>query len=76
MAQLTLDMDDDTLTRMRGAAEAAGLSLSAWLVLVVRERTMPDWPRDVLELAGSWKELETAEELRAGYGADVPRESF
>ena len=31
MAQVTLYMDDDTMARMRAAAEAAGLSMSAWL---------------------------------------------
>jgi predicted HicB family RNase H-like nuclease len=47
MAQVTLYMDDDTLARVRAAADAAGLSLSAWVAQVVRDRTRTEWPSDV-----------------------------
>jgi hypothetical protein len=77
MARLTLDVDEDTLNRMRTSAEAAGLSLSDWLLLVIRERTQPtDWPKRVLALAGCWPEMPTAEELRADLVPDLPREPF
>ncbi len=39
MGQVTLDLDDDTLARVRWAAEAAGVSVSAYVVQLVRERT-------------------------------------
>jgi hypothetical protein len=76
MAQVTLYMDDDTLTRVRAAADAAGLSLSAWVAQVVRDRTRTEWPRDVADLAGAWRDLSTAEQLRATSPADLPREDL
>ncbi|GAB2936378.1 MULTISPECIES: hypothetical protein [Gammaproteobacteria] len=35
-----------------------------------------DWPQTVRELAGCWQELPQQEELRAGQGKDIPRESL
>ncbi len=76
MGQVTLYMDEDTMARMRAAAEAAGLSMSAWLGQLVQERTRMEWPRSVVELAGAWRDLPTAEELRAAQPADVRRETL
>ena len=74
MAQVTLYMDEDTLARVREAAEAAGVSVSAWVSQLVRERTRREWPPGVAELAGAWPELPVAEDLRAAEGQDTPRE--
>lgn len=71
---VTLYLDEDTLSRMRAAAEAAGLSMSAWLAQLVRERTRRAWPAEVVALAGAWRDLPTAEELRGSVGEDVRRE--
>jgi hypothetical protein len=76
MAQVTIYMDDDTMARMRAAAEAAGLSMSAWLAQLVQERTRTEWPRQVAALAGAWRDLPSAEELRAGQPVDVVRETL
>lgn len=73
MAQVTLYMDEDTVRRMRTAAESAGQSVSAWVVGLVRERTRTDWPAEVAALAGAWSDFPTAEELRAAAPLDVPR---
>ena len=76
MGQVTLYMDDETLGRMRAAAEAAGLSMSAWLSNLVLERTHTEWPRQVAQLAGAWRDLPTAEELRSVQPAEVRREEL
>jgi len=76
MAQVTLYMDDDTMARMRAAAEAAGMSMSAWLAQLVRERTQTEWPREVIALAGAWRDLPSAEDLRKGQAADSAREAL
>ncbi len=76
MAQVTLYMDEDTMARMRAAAAAAGLSMSAWLAQLVRERTRTAWPPEVLALAGAWEDAPTAEALRAEAPPDVARETL
>lgn len=77
MAQVTIYMDDETAARMRASAKAAGVSMSAWLSRLVRERTRASWPQDVVALAGAWSDdFPSAEDLRAGEGVDLPRESL
>ena len=76
MGQVTLYMDEDTLGRMRAAAEAAGMSMSAWLAQLVRERTRTEWPRDVAALAGAWRSMPIAEELRGDQPPDIARETL
>ena len=76
MAQVTIYMDDDTMHRMRAAAQAAGLSMSAWLAQLVQERTRTEWPREVAALAGAWRDLPSVEELRAGQPEDAFRETL
>ncbi len=76
MGQVTIYLDDLLLARTRAAADAAGLSVSAWLARLVRERTRTEWPDDVAALAGAWRDLPTAEELRAAQAEDTPREAL
>jgi hypothetical protein len=76
MAQVTLHMDDETMARMRGAAAAAGLWMSAWLAQLVQERSRTAWPHEVAALAGAWRDLPGAEELRAGRPDDDVRETL
>ncbi len=73
MAQVTLYLDEETLGRMRRAAKAAGVSTSAWLSSLVKERTRREWPAEVAALAGAWPDLPDAESLRRGEGTDVRR---
>ncbi len=76
MGQVTLYMDEETMGRMRAAAEAAGVSMSAWLAQLVRERTRTEWPREVAELAGVWRTAPAAGELRGDQPADIAREAL
>ncbi len=65
MAQLTLYLDDETEARLKETANSAGMSLSRWVANLIREKIASQWPVSVIELAGAWADLPTAEELRA-----------
>ena len=74
--QLNLYVDEATHVSIKQAAKAAGMSLSKWVSTLVRERTSSEWPPEVLALAGAWKDFPDPEELRKGYGVDLPRETL
>ena len=76
MPQLNLYVDEPTHQSIKRAAKAAGVSISRWVGALVRERTAGEWPSEVLALAGAWRDFPDAEDLRAGYGRDLPRETF
>jgi hypothetical protein len=40
----------------------------------MEQTTMDRWPAEVIKLSGAWIDLPPAEDLREGYGDDVPRE--
>lgn len=73
MAQISIYMDADTVKKMKAAAAAEGMSVSAWLVRLVKERIDPSWPAEVAELAGSWEDFPSPEELRSPKIPDGPR---
>lgn len=76
MTEVTLRLDDATATKMKKAAEEAGLSPSKWVTELIQKRTSDRWPESFVRLAGAWKDFPTAEELRADQPEDVPREPF
>ncbi len=76
MAQVTLYVDKETEKLARAASQAAGLSLSRWVVQTIRDRISREWPDDIKDMAGAWVDLPTVEELRSGSAKDVPREQL
>ena len=76
MAQLTLYLDDETEARLKETANSAGMSLSRWVANLIREKIASEWPVSVIELAGAWADLPTAEELRRDAPEDLPRETI
>ncbi|MFT7518423.1 MAG: hypothetical protein ACI9MC_000554 [Kiritimatiellia bacterium] len=78
MAQVTIYLDDETAERMRAFAKSSGVSMSAWLAQLVREKMSSSWPAEVRSLAGAWADddFPSAEQLRSPLGMDVPREAF
>ena len=74
MAQVTIYLDPDTAAKARAAAKEAGLSQSRWIAGLIRRHTEIEWPGAVLRLAGSWPDFPDAAEIRAGLGADTPRQ--
>jgi len=75
MAHLTIYLSDSVERQVRKAAKAAGLSVSKWVAERVAMSVETSWPQEFLALAGAFPDFPDADELRRGYGEDVPRES-
>jgi hypothetical protein len=74
VSQVTIYVDEETAKRARAAARAEGLSLSGWIARLIQERTHSRWPEGFKALAGAWRDLPTAEEIRRTEGTDAERE--
>lgn len=74
MGQITIYLDEATERVLQIEAEAAHLSRSQWVARIIRKQVAAAWPEDVVRLAGAWKDLPEAEELRKGHAKDTPRE--
>lgn len=75
MMQITLTIDSNLQTEVEAAAQMAGVSLSEWIMNLIRDKTShDDWPATVRELAGAWPDMPTAEDIRKGFWDNLPRE--
>ena len=52
------------------------MSKSKWIANLIREKAENVWPEKVHQLAGAWKDIPTAEEIREKMGRDTSREPF
>lgn len=76
MAQVTIYVDDETEKKMNLMVEKSGISKSKWIAEIIREKTASTWPESVKQLAGAWKDMPSAEEIRKEMGKDAARESI
>lgn len=74
MGQVTIYLDAETENKMLNMIEKSGLSKSKWIAELIREKTANVWPENVKKLAGAWKDLPVAEEIRNHMGGDADRE--
>ena len=59
---------------MLGIVEKSGISKSKWIAKLIQEKTATTWPEDVARMAGAWKDMPTADEIRKEMGSDTNRE--
>ena len=75
MGQVTIYIDEETERKMMKMIQKRGVSKSRWIAELIREKAATTWPENIVKLAGSWKDLPTAEQIRKGMGKDARRES-
>ena len=76
MGQVTIYLDSKTEKKLLNIVKKSGISKSKWIADLIKEKTSQTWPEHILDLAGGWKDMPTAGEIRAGMGKDAKRESL
>ncbi len=76
MGQVTIYLDPETERKMQAMVKESGMSKSKWIADLIRENTADVWPENIKQLAGTWKDLPAADEIRKGLGQDLERESL
>ena len=74
MGQVTIYLDAETERKMQKILKKRGVSKSKWIAALIKEKTASTWPETVVSLAGAWRDLPTAEEIRKKVGRDASRE--
>ena len=74
MGQVTIYLEDEVERKMVAAANSAQLSKSKWISRVIQDKVVNEWPHSVSELAGSWQDFPSIEDIRSGNGDDSSRE--
>jgi hypothetical protein len=76
MGQVTIYLDRETEHKMKNIVKQSGMSKSKWIANLIREKAENVWPEKIQQLAGAWKDLPLAEEIREKMGHDTQRESL
>jgi len=77
MGQVTIYLDNEIESKMKSAAKSNHVSVSKWVAGVIKEKILTEWPQDVVNLAGSWKDdFPTLEEIRSTEVPDSTREEL
>lgn len=77
MGQITIYLDKGLETKMKTAAKASDLSVSKWIADIIKEKISTEWPQDIVNLAGSWKDnFPSLQEIRSGQAVDSDRETL
>jgi len=74
MGQVTIYLDQETEKKMINIVKKRGLSKSRWIADLIKNKTADTWPESIIKLAGKWKDMPTAEEIRRDMGVDAKRE--
>ncbi len=76
MGQITIYLDSEIEKKMRAFIKSMHLSQSKWIANLVAEKIGDKWPESIIKLAGAWKDIPTAEEIRRTEGTDIRREEI
>lgn len=76
MAQITIYLDQKQAAAIRSEANRRRKSVSKWVTEAVQEKLSRQWPKDVVNAAGSWNDFPEISELRKIRGADISREKI
>jgi hypothetical protein len=76
MGQVTIYLEDEIEAKMEEAAKKAHLSKSKWISRLIDAEVSNKWPNSIKELAGSWDDFPSLDEIRKGLGQDIGREDL
>jgi len=76
MGQLTIYIDNDIEKKVNSMVKKSGMSKSKWVAELIRDKAANSWPDSVIQLAGAWKDIPTAEDIRKNMGRDADREKI
>ena len=80
MTQLAVYIGDKLSERLDKAVKASGKSKSKWIADAIKTALKDQWPEDFFDLAGSWKDDRTPDEIineiRKGYDIYEQREEI
>ena len=76
MAQITIYINNDLESKVKDIANSLNTSISKYISTVLEKNINKNWNPKVENLAGSWSDFPTAEEIRSNDVMDTKREEF
>lgn len=77
MGQVTIYLDNETETKLKKAAKYSQTSVSKWIGNMIKEHIKNEWPQEIANLAGTWKnDFPSLNEIRNIKAQDIKREEL
>ncbi len=76
MGQITIYINNELEKRIKELASSQNTSLSKYISTVLEKNISNKWDPKVKDLAGSWGDFPTAQEIRESSATDIKREEF
>jgi hypothetical protein len=76
MSQLTIYLDEESLSRVKTAAERERLSVSKWARQKLTEAANRAWPEDYFELFGALRDTEFERPDQGAFDDDAARKEL
>lgn len=76
MAQVTIYIPNDLESKIKAKANSLNISISKFISTILEHKVQNEWSDQSRNLAGSWEDFASIEEIRDNQGQDAPREVF
>ena len=76
MAQVTIYIPNDLESQIKAMASSLNISISKFISTLLEQKVQNEWSHSSRNLAGSWDDFPTLQEIRANQGQDAQREEF
>ena len=76
MAQITIYINNDLESKVKEIAASQDTSISKYISTVLERNISNNWNPKIKNLAGSWSDFPTIEEIRSNDTQDARREAF
>jgi len=76
VGQVTIYIDEQTELNLISVLQNTNKSKSKWISDLINEKIRNEFPVSIKKLAGAWKDLPDAEELRKNLSQDIERENL
>jgi hypothetical protein len=76
MAQITIYINNDLESKVKEIANSLDTSISKYISTVIERNINNNWNPKIKNLAGSWSDFPSIEEIRNNNNLDAQREEF
>ncbi len=76
MAQITIYINNDLESKVKEIANSQEISISKYISTLIERNINNNWNPKIKNLAGSWSDFPTIEEIRNNDTLDAQREAF
>jgi hypothetical protein len=76
MAQITIYINNDLESKVKEIAASQETSISKYISTVIERNINNNWNPKIKNLAGSWSDFPSIEEIRNNNNLDAQREEF